>query len=327
MEPIVYVLKNEFLEVHVGAWGATLQRMLVTGKDGRRRDVLLGLEHPEDYAGVEYAATGAYLGALVGRYANRIAGGCFILDGTEYRLAVNNGCNHLHGGVRGFDKRLWTAIESGADCLVLRYVSPDGEEGYPGRLVVDVRFVLEGKELHINYWAETDKPCYVNLTHHPYFNLCGGVGDVKSHVLRLYTDKYLRTEDLIPDGTVVSAAGSVCDFSRPAALQRVIEERGGLDDCFVFGSGEGVRRMAELSEPSSGMMLYVASDYPGLQVYTGRFLNVPGGIGGVHYGAYAGIALEAQYFPDSPNHPEFPSTLLMPGEEYRKMTVYGFEYE
>ena len=194
MEPIVYVLKNEFLEVHVGAWGATLQRMLVTGKDGRRRDVLLGLEHPEDYAGVEYAATGAYLGALVGRYANRIADGRFTLEGREYQLAVNNGRNHLHGGVRGFDKQLWSKTYFADNALVLRYVSPDGEEGYPGTLEVQVGFVLSGKELKITYQAWVDKPCPVNLTHHPYFNLCGGVGNVKSHVLRLYTDKYLQTD-------------------------------------------------------------------------------------------------------------------------------------
>lgn len=325
MEPIVYVLKNEFLEVHVGAWGATLQRMLVTGKDGRRRDVLLGLEHPEGYAGVEYAATGAYLGALVGRYANRIADGRFTLEGREYQLAVNNGRNHLHGGVCGFDKQLWSKTYFADNALVLRYVSPDGEEGYPGTLEVQVGFVLSGKELKITYQAWVDKPCPVNLTHHPYFNLCGGVGNVKSHVLRLYTDKYLQTEDLIPDGMVVSAIGGGCNFNNPVALQAVIEERGGLDDCFVFGSGGDVKRMAELSEPLSGMTLYVASDYPGLQVYTGKYLDVPGGIGGVHYGAYAGIALEAQYFPDSPNHPEFPSTLLMPGEEYCKTIVYGFE--
>lgn len=323
MKPEIYILKNKELEVHISTLGATMTRMITADKNGNPVDVLLGLEKAEEYGASGYQATGAYLGAMIGRYGNRIARGTFFLHGKEYNLAVNNGGNHLHGGICGFDKKDWSVINCGDVFLDLRYISLDGEEAYPGTLTVDVHFVLEGKALRIDYKAITDKDCHVNLTHHPYFNLNPGVPDIKGHILRLYSDRYLKTNDLIPDGTFVKAAGDY-DFTKPQALKNVIENHGGLDDCYIYENDGEIKRLAELSEEHSGVRLCVSSSYPGLQVYTGRFLNVSQAKGNRHYGAYGGVALEAQFWPDSPNHPDFPSTLLRPGEEYMKTTIYGF---
>ena len=325
MEPEIYILKSEDLEVHISTLGATLTRMLVKeGKSGKKTDVLLGMETAADYETPAYIASGAYLGAGIGRYGNRIARGKFTLNGKEYRLAINNGSNHLHGGITGFDKKIWTVTAHSQDGLTLEYISPDGEENYPGTLQVEVRFWVMAKELKIGYRAVTDQDCFVNLTHHPYFNLDPSAGTIEEHILKLYTDKYLKTEDLIPDGTFVTVSGDY-DFTHPRALKGVIEQAGGLDDCFVFENDGKLTKLAELSVESTGIKLYVCSDYPGLQVYTGRYLNVKNARGGKSYDAYAGVALEAQYWPDSPHHAVFPSTLLRPGEKYVKTTIYGFE--
>lgn len=320
----VYTLKSDSLEVHISTWGATIIRMLVPDRNACFVDVLLGMERGEDYMTSEYIASGAYLGAGIGRYANRIAGGTFTLDGVKYQLAMNNGANHLHGGIYGFDRKLWDVIAYDGQQLVLGYCSPDGEEGYPGMLNVKITFAVFGKELKIHYYAATDKNCYVNLTHHPYFNLDSAGDDIRSHILKLNTDRYLKTDDLIPDGSVALTEGDY-DFTTPRPLRDVIDHWGGLDDCFVFSQSGKMTRMAELESENTGIKMYICSDYPGLQIYTGRYLNVHGARGGRNYGPYAGVALEAQYFPDSPNHPEFPSTLLRPGEEYSKNIVFGFE--
>lgn len=324
MKPHIYILKNTHLEVHISTLGATLTRMLTKDLQGKVVDVLLGMEKAEDYESPEYIASGAYLGAIIGRYGNRIARGRFEIDGVKYQLAINNGENHLHGGLCGFDKKIWNVGQAGTDSLTLTYCSPDGEEAYPGTLQVKVGFSLQEKALRIDYEAVTDKKCFVNLTHHPYFNLNPEAADIKRHILKLYTDRYLKTDDLIPDGTFVTATGDY-DFTSPASLQGVIGNQGGLDDCFVFNNSGKLIRMAELFDDQTGIKLYVCSDYPGVQVYTGKFLNVKQAKDGKQYGPYAGVALEAQFWPDSPNHPEFPSTLLVPGEIYRKTTIYGFE--
>lgn len=322
MQPQIYTLNNGQLEVGISDLGATLTKMIVSDRTGKPVDVLLGFDRAEDYTTPAYLAGYPYLGSCIGRYANRIARGKFVLHGKEYLLAINNGTNHLHGGLCGFDQKYWTVEHQEDNRLVMSYTSPDGEEGYPGTVKVQITFTLEGKQLTIRYQAETDQDCYVSLTHHPYFNLNPAAADIRNHALRLFTDCYLKTENLIPDGSVLKARGHY-DFIRPALLQKALEE-GGLDDCYVF-TGEGkMQRVAELSETESGITLYVETDYPGLQVYTGRYLNVQHGKEGKEYGAYAGIALEAQYFPDSPNHPEFPSTLLHPGETYEHTTIYGF---
>lgn len=324
MNPEIYILKNDALEVHVSTLGATITRLIVPGKRGQRVDVVLGMERAEDYGNPAYIAGGAYLGAAIGRYANRIAGGVFSIDGQEYRLAVNNGANHLHGGNCGFDRKIWSVREQKAGMLALHYDSPDGEENYPGNLAVDICFEIKGKELQIRYQAVVDRKCYVNLTHHPYFNLNPEVPDIKDLRLKLYSGEYLETDDLIPNGKIKAVSGCM-DFTESRPLREGIEQDGGLDDCFIFEPKGKIMRQAELASEISGIKMYVASDYPGLQVYTGRYLDVWDAKGGKHYGAYAGVALEAQYWPDSPNHPSFPSTLLEPGQTYRKTTVYGFE--
>lgn len=324
MKPNVYIIKNDVLEVHISDLGATITKMITKSDDGKAVDVILGMEHAEDYESPEYIKSGAYLGAGIGRYANRIADGKFVIDGRTYSLAVNNGANHLHGGLCGFDKKIWSVVEKSVTSLTLHYVSPDGEENYPGILTVDICFTLCGKELHIGYQAETTEKCYVNLTHHPYFNLNPEHNDIRGHFLKLYTNQYLKTVDLIPDGTFITAEDNY-DFTCLTELRGVIDNCGGLDDCYIFNPTEKIVRQAELFSPETGIKLYVCSDYPGLQVYTGRYLDVKNAKEGKYYGEYAGVALEAQYWPDSPNHPAFPSTLLMPGEKYAKTTVYGFE--
>lgn len=324
MKPEIYILKNDVLEVHISTLGATITRMITSGCRRKAVDVILGMEHAEDYEKSGYIAGGAYLGACIGRYANRIANGEFSVDGQNYRLAINNGTNHLHGGVCGFDRKIWSVRKKTDSLLGLQYISPDGEENYPGNLTVDLCFELKAKELHIHYRAFTDQKCYVNLTHHPYFNLNPDCSDIKQLQLKLYSDTYLKTNDLIPDGHFVTATGNY-DFTNFRSLQKVIEQDGGLDDCFVFEPAGKIIRQAELFSEESGIRMYVCSDYPGLQVYTGRYLDVKNAKGGKDYGAYAGIALEAQYWPDSPHHFSFPSTLLRPGEEYRKTTIYGFD--
>lgn len=323
MEPQMYILKNENLEVHLSDYGATITRMITRDNKGKEVDILLGLENVKDYALPAYQASGAYLGAIIGRYANRIAGGQFEIDGVEYHLAVNNGPNHLHGGLSGFDKKNWKVADHTDTHISMFYDSACGEENYPGTLAVRVDFVLENKELKITYHALSGRKCYVNLTHHPYFNLNPEkkhIGDLK---LKLYTDRYLKTdEDLIPDGTFVQAADGY-NFTEFCSLRENIDKYGGLDDCYIFDNNGKVKKLAELICEDNGIGLYVCSDYPGLQVYTGRYLDVSGTRGGGHYGAFAGVALEPQFWPDSPHHPEFPSTLLMPDEEYVKTIIYG----
>lgn len=320
----IHILKNEALEVHISTLGATITHMFVPDKKQKPVDIVLGLQNTQDYASEEYARTGAYLGAGIGRYANRIAQGHITINGITYQLATNNGLNHLHGGNEGFDKKIWETKVQNEQNLILQYISQDGEENYPGTLTVEIHFSIENKELRINYRAQTDKDCYVNLTHHPYFNLDPNATDIKRHMLKLYSGIYLKTRDLIPDGTFIQAQEDY-NFTTPKMLQKIIDNEGGLDDCFVFDTEKGVTRQAELFCQETGIKLYICSDYPGLQVYTGKFLNIKNGKNGKHYGPFAGIALEAQYFPDSPNHPEFPSTLLKKGDIYRKTTIFGVE--
>ena len=270
--------------------------LLVPDRSGRRADVVLGFETPE-----EYAANPRYLGAIVGRCANRIANAQFTLDGRTYRLAANAGANHLHGGVTGFDKRVWRAA-CGAASLELRYLSPDGEEGYPGNLDVRVTYTLtDDNELIVEYVATTDKPTPVNLTQHSYFNLAAE-GDIRDHLLQIDADAITPVNDqLIPTGDRTPVAGTAYDFRE---LTPIGSRRGGVyDHNFVL---KGAVRVVE---PHSGRTLAVQTTEPGMQLYTG----------------YArGLCLETQHFPDSPNQPSFPSTILRPGAEYRSRTVFTF---
>ncbi|MEU6085658.1 aldose epimerase family protein [Streptomyces sp. NPDC047085] len=303
-----WTLERGGVRVRVLSYGGIVQSVEVPDREGRTADVVLGFPGLDGYL----AHPEPYLGALIGRYANRIAGGRFPLDGVTYALEQNDGPNSLHGGARGFDKRVWE-VEPAGHGLRLSRVSPHGEEGFPGRLAVTVTYTLDASgALRIAYEAVTDAPTVVNLTSHGYWNLSGS-GHAGGHELRLAASRYTPVDaGLIPTGALADVTGSRFDFRTPR------KTGSGYDHNFVLDKGvtETAEEVAELYDPASGRVLTVATTEPGLQLYTadqlgGRF--APGG----------GIALETQHFPDSPNHPDFPSTLLRPGGVFRSETVYG----
>jgi aldose 1-epimerase len=310
----------------------------VPDRDGVPANVALGLATLDDYV----ARNAPYLGALIGRYANRIAGGAFTLDGRAYRLPVNNPPNSLHGGTQGFDKRVWAASETGggeAAGVELAFTSPDGEMGYPGTLQVRARYTLTADNaLRIDYQATTDAPTVVNLTNHSYLNLAGeAAGSIEGHRLVLHAGRYTPTDATnIPTGELAPVAGTPFDFSSPHAIgERIADDdeqlRFGLgyDHNYVLDRPPGAEGTlvpaARVEDPGSGRVLEVATTEPGLQLYSGNQLDgTLTGVGGAAYGPRAGLALETQHFPDSPNQPGFPSTVLRPGEVYRSATVYRF---
>jgi aldose 1-epimerase len=304
-----WTLERAGVRVRVLSYGGIVQSAEVPDREGRAANVVLGFADLEGYL----AHPGPYFGALVGRYANRIAGGRFTLDGKTRALAPNNPPNSLHGGEKGFDKRVWDAepVEHG---VRLSRVAADGEEGFPGRLEVSATYTLEESgALRIAYEAVTDAPTVVNLTNHSYFNL-GGSGNAGGHELRIAASRYTPVDaDLIPTGVLEEVAGSRFDFR---AARKV---GAGYDHNFVLDKGvtPAPVEVAELHDPASGRTLTVATTEPGLQLYTADHLTEP-------FTPGDGIALETQHFPDSPNRPEFPNTVLRPGEVFRSVTVYGF---
>ncbi|MCT9083244.1 aldose epimerase family protein [Streptomyces fulvoviolaceus] len=303
-----WTLERAGVRVRILSYGGIVQSAEVPDRDGRVANVVLGFADLDGYL----ENPGPYLGALVGRYANRIAGGRFPLDGLTYALALNNAPNSLHGGERGFDKRVWD-VEPVEHGVRLSRVSPHGEEGFPGRLEVSATYTLdESGALRIAYEAVTDAPTVVNLTNHSYFNL-GGSGNAGGHELRIAASRFTPVDaDLIPTG-VADVADTRFDFREDRKVGA------GYDHNFVLDKGvtPAPVEVAELHDPASGRVLTVATTEPGLQLYTADHLSEP-------FAPGDGIALETQHFPDSPNRPEFPSTVLRPGETYRSETVYGF---
>ncbi|MFJ7047758.1 aldose epimerase family protein [Streptomyces sp. NPDC101112] len=307
-----WTLERGGTRVRVLTYGGVLQSVEVPDRDGRTADVVLGFADLDGYLRNQ----GPFFGALIGRYANRIAGGRFVLDGREYRLARNNPPNSLHGGPLGFDKRVWDAeaVEGG---VRLSRVSPDGEEGFPGRLEVAATYTLDedGGALRIAYEAVTDAPTVVNLTNHAYWNLAGATsGNAGGHELRIDAARVTSVDaDLIPAGEPAEVAGTRFDFRQARKVGA------GYDHNFVLDKGvtAAAETVAELCDPASGRVLTVATTEPGVQLYTADHLEGP-------FGPGDGIALETQHFPDSPNRPRFPSTELRPGDVYRSETVYGF---
>lgn len=273
-----------------------------------------------------------FFGAIAGRYANRIANGQFELNGEVYELARNNGENHLHGGNEGFDKKLWNAeVNEDENSVTLSYLSPDGEEGYPGNLDVDVTYTLtEDNELQIDYHATTDKATVVNLTNHSYFNLSGDPSQgILDHLLTIQADRYTPVDEgLIPTGELRPVEGTAFDFTEPETVGARIESiPPGYDHNYVLNNpNSGVRKIATVQHDESGRIMEVYTDQPGVQLYTGNFLD--GSITG-HHGVpiqqYAALCLETQTFPDSPNKPDFPSPVLNPGETYETTTIYQFK--
>ncbi len=325
----LYTLRNAAgMQVSIMTYGATVTSLMAPDRDGKLGDVVLGYD---SLAG--YLRQSPYLGAIVGRYGNRIAGGTFELEGETYSLARNNGPNHLHGGIVGFDKVVWTAEpfehDRGAG-LALTYVSSDGEEGYPGTLVAEVSYTLTvDNELVVDYLASTDKATPVNLTQHSYFNLAGA-GDILGHQLMLAASRYTPVDStLIPTGEIVSVAGTPFDFTAPVPIgARIAEDHeqlargGGYDHNYVLDSGEPA---ATVYEPTTGRLLEIRTTEPGIQFYSGNFLDGSiTGKGGIVYGRRSGFCLETQHYPDSPNQPNFPSTILRPEETYESQTVFAF---
>jgi len=332
----LYLLTNaNGMAAAIANYGGALVSLKVPDRAGRLADVVLGYDNLDGYIKDK-----AFLGVLVGRYANRIAHGKFTLNGTTYTVSKNDGENSLHGGAKGFGKRVWTAKDvSGAagEALELSYVSKDGEEGYPGALSAKVVYTLtDGNELKIDYTATSDKDTVVNLTQHSYFNLAGqGNGDILGHQLLLQADRFTPVDQtLIPTGELLSVSGTPLDFTKATPIGARIDQDHtqlkfgqGYDHNWVLkdGTAGGLSLAAEVYEPGSGRVLQVLTTQPGIQFYSGNFLDgsIRGKEGKVYNRRY-GFCLETQHFPDSPNHPSFPSTVLKAGQQYRSTTVFKF---
>ena len=349
----LYTLTNQNgLVARIADLGGTITELHVPDRHGNLADVVLGLDTVE-----QYDSETAYFGALIGRYANRIARGRFSLDGDTHVLATNDhGRHHLHGGTRGWDWRVWNATPTDTDdgpALRLTYTSPDGEEGYPGRVEVAVTYTLTRDDaLRIDYAATTDAATPINLTNHSYFNLAGASSGrtVLDHVLRVDADRYTPSDEaMIPTGELSPVAGTPFDFRAPKPVGRDLppatgdaasaggpggggpggDGPGGYDDNYALDGGrtEAPRVVARLSEPTTGRVMEVLTTEPGLQVYTGNQLAGERGKSGATYQKHAGLCLECQHFPDSPNRPSFPNAVLRPGETYRQTTAYRFTTE
>jgi aldose 1-epimerase len=326
----LYTLTNGKVTAKVMTYGALLTELHVPDRGGKPADVVLGFDNLQGYL-----AGHPYFGATIGRVANRIAGGKFTLKGKEYTLAKNDGPNTLHGGLKGFDKVAWKAevVDSPSGVAVrFTYRSPDGEEGFPGNLTASVTYTLTGQnELRLDYTATTDQATPVNLTNHSYFNLAGpGSGPILGHELMLAADQYTPVDDtLIPTGQTAPVKGTPLDFTSPTAIGARIDqlkgEPGGYDHNFVLRGGGALPLAARAYDPRSGRVLEMFTTEPGVQFYSGNFLDGKlTGKGGIAYKKHQGFCLEAQHFPDSVHHPNFPSVVLEPGKTYTQTTVYKF---
>ncbi len=332
----LYTLTNaKGVEARIATYGGVVVSLKVPDKAGALGDVVLGFDSLDGYLGEH-----PYFGSLIGRYGNRIAGGRFAIDGREYTLAANNGPNALHGGIEGFNRQVWTAkpiLTGDGPGLVLQYVSADGEEGYPGTLAVTVRYTLtDANELRIDYRATTDKPTVANLTNHSYFNLKdAGKTDALAHRMQIMADHFTPVDPtLIPTGSSRPVMGTPFDFREPTAIGAKIDQSdeqlangGGYDHNYVLSrrTADELELAARIHEPTTGRLMEVLTTEPGVQFYTGNFLDGSvSGKGGTRYNKRAAFCLETQHYPDSPNQKAFPSTVLRPGEVYESTTLYRF---
>ncbi|ABU59208.1 aldose epimerase family protein [Roseiflexus castenholzii] len=324
------------IEAQIITYGGALVSLRAPDRHGQQGDVVVGFDTLTPYLN-----NPAYIGSLIGRFANRIANGAFSLGGTTYHLARNHGGHHLHGGLTGFDKVIWRArpISDAAEpALELTYFSRDGDEGYPGNLNVTVTYMLTGDgALRIDYLATTDRATVVNLTHHAYFNLSGS-GNILRHELQLFADHFLPVDaSLIPTGEIRAVHGTVMDFTTPTPIgariphddEQIRHALGGYDHTWIIdGAAGALRRAARLVDPASGRVLDVLTTHPGIHLYTGNSLDGTLVARNGHVlTKHAALCLETQHFPDSPNHPQFPSTILKPGETYRHITVFRLSVE
>ncbi len=323
----LYTLDNGKIQASITNFGATVVSLIVPDKNGKKTDVVLGYDNPADYQ-----AGSSYFGAIVGRYGNRIAKGQFTLDGHQYTLAKNDGPNTLHGGKSGFSNKVWNAEQVG-DTLQLTYVSKDGEEGFPGTLTATVTYTLMSNGLRIDYKATTDKNTVANLTNHSYFNLSGS-GDILNDELTINADRFTPVDStLIPTGVLQGVAGTPFDFRAPHKIGERIGQSNeqlkfgrGYDHNWVLNrTGGGMSLAARVHDPNSGRVLEVYTTQPGLQFYTGNFLDGSAkGKGGKAYNARTAFCMETQHYPDSPNHPAFPTTEIKPGQTFTSATEFRF---
>ena len=330
-EVFQYTLQDGAMSCDVLTWGAAVRALRVPDKDGTPLDVLLGFDTIE-----AYLKQTCYLGAVVGRFANRIGDAAFELDGVRYPLAANDGKNHLHGGLIGFDRQIWNVEAVSDNAITLSLTSPDGQEGYPGTLIARVTYTLEGGALRIDYRAETDKPTVCNLTNHSYFNLDGhDSGDILRQSIQIHADCFTPTDaGSIPTGELAPVDGTPMDLRDLTPIGKDIDAdfaqlqmAGGYDHNYVL-RGSGLREAAVAKAARSGITMRVETTQPGIQFYSGNYLDgCPDGKGGAPYKKRYGFCLETQVFPDAPNKPDFPTARLNPGEVYEQTTVYRFSAE
>jgi aldose 1-epimerase len=326
----IFTLEEGSLKARIMTYGARLVSLEVPDRNGKVADIVLGYDTFAGYAGDPKT----YFGAVVGRYGNRIANAAFTLDGKHYQLPANDGTNSLHGGTVGFDKLLWTPKEIPGG-VEMTLVSKDGDQGYPGTLTAHVRYTLEAHALKIEYSATTDKDTVLNLTNHSYFNLAGeGQGTILNHVVTIPSERYTPVDaSLIPTGELAPVAGTPLDFRKPTAIGARINDNNeqlhlgkGYDHNYVLNQKMGtMQEAARVEEPTTGRVLTVSTTQPGVQFYSGNFLD--GSAHGKHghvYGLRTGFCLETQHFPDSPNHPKFPTSELKPGQTFHSETVFAF---
>ncbi len=340
----IYTLRNsKGAEARIMTYGGIVQKLTMPDKNGKFADIVLGFDTLDGYTRDSYVKSCPYFGALIGRYGNRIGGAKFTLEGQTYTLATNNGPNSLHGGIKGFDKVVWTAVKADVGPegprLVLNYLSKDGEEGFPGNLNVTATYTLtDDNELKLQFSATTDKPTVVNLTHHSYFNLAGqGNGDILGHLVYIKSDKTTPVDaGLIPTGEFADVTGTPFDFRKPTAIgarindpNTILQYGPGYDHNWVINKPSGqFGLMARVVEPNSGRVMEVSSDEIGLQFYAGNFLDgTLTGKGGKVYQRRSAFCMEPQHYPDSPNKPNFPSVELKPGQTYHNTIVYKFSAE
>jgi len=319
---------NNQVSITLMNYGGTVTSVNMPDKNGKVENVICGFDKLDAYTSDKFKADCPYFGAIIGRYGNRIAKGLYKIDGKEYHGAINNGENHLHGGIKGFDKKVWKAetFENKDQVGVnLSCFSPDGEEGYPGNLNVSVRYTLDSKNCFtLHYEADTDKTTVINMTNHTYFNLTGGKKKIFDHELEMPSGKkYTETIDLIPTGKILPVKDTAYDFTSKKKIGKDLPSPDGYDTNFVLDHPKDTLSLATiLSESESGRCIKVYTTQPGIQIYSGYY-NPEFTIDGVtKFGKYSGVAMETQHFPDSPNHPEFPTTLLKPGEKYSQTTQW-----
>jgi len=326
-EAKLFVLSNENIKIKITNYGAIITAIEMPNKNGSIDNIVCGFDSLETYLSEAYLGSYPYFGAIIGRFGNRIANGDLEIEGRKYKLAINNGPNHLHGGKIGFDRRLFDAEiieEENRIGVKLSYLSPDAEENYPGNLKVTCFYTLnEENELGIQYYAETDKTTVVNLTNHTYFNLTGFKENILNHELELSATTMTELVDQIPTGKIKPVVGTDYDFNTPRKLGAAGLQQG-YDDNYVFGEDGELENIGYLAEEKSGRKVEVYTTQPGMQLYTGYWIPELMIDGKKKFGRFSGVALETQHFPDSVHHPKFPSTLLNPGELYDEKTVYKF---